>query len=703
METDMERYRERMGWMFGLFSKSEASAQIGKADLGRKSGVEGILPQTEIEDIKALYLHAAALESGQIEAFQDLPGGAALVLGFVSADLNMEQIAAKVGRLLPEQTALLMISTAGELCNQPGNHTVYQPAEENRARILLQAYSKRMVRQVQIISFSLPNEDLRRQEVAMRVEDRVEKIRQELERHKPQIELSAADSMILAYVDGLSSCETFLMQAVYESNLFPCPVVGGSAGGHLDFKHTYLYDGTQVLENHAVLCCLKLQPGYRYGIFKSQGVVKTPECFVVAGANAALRYVEYVLDAQGRVVHLLDVLKKRFQISNMAELQKKLLEYSFAVEMNGEIFVRAVSSIDEQKKRIYFFCDICAGETIYLVHRAPLLETLGEDWKSFCMGKPKAIGAVLNDCVTRRLVNENEISKVNFFQDIPVAGFSSFGEIFGVHINETLTAVFFYRLEKEDSYRDACYDRFPVYYAQFQGYFLRRKIVQSEQTGKMKNDVIQMFDSNQSSIPAVMMDVQKMNEGLASVQGKIEAIGSGMETFSRSLTDMIVHNESLMTRLGVLNQSTQEIQKVLEMIRMISSQVNLLALNAAIEAARAGEAGRGFAVVAQEVRKLSENTAESIQASNQAIEKLFLDVKEIGGILEENNKMGDQANQQREIFQEQMQSLRTGIAAEIETIARTAEVLGGLESASRATQQELKRLREVIDNMQFGF
>jgi PAS domain S-box-containing protein len=75
-------------------------------------------------------------------------------------------------------------------------------------------------------------------------------------------------------------------------------------------------------------------------------------------------------------------------------------------------------------------------------------------------------------------------------------------------------------------------------------------------------------------------------------------------------------------KMRLLEQSSREIFKIIDLIEEIASQSRLLSLNAAIEAAHAGEAGRGFAVVAEEVRRLADRSTEATKNVSQRVEAI---------------------------------------------------------------------------------
>ncbi len=85
--------------------------------------------------------------------------------------------------------------------------------------------------------------------------------------------------------------------------------------------------------------------------------------------------------------------------------------------------------------------------------------------------------------------------------------------------------------------------------------------------------------------------------------------------------------KDLVSAMTGINQSAEDIKKVVKVIDDIAFQINLLALNANVEAARAGKYGKGFAVVAEEVRNLAGRSATSVQETTQMVEDAIKNVE----------------------------------------------------------------------------
>ena len=181
------------------------------------------------------------------------------------------------------------------------------------------------------------------------------------------------------------------------------------------------------------------------------------------------------------------------------------------------------------------------------------------------------------------------------------------------------------------------------------------------------------------------------------MESSIREISSNSSRASQVAGRGVESTEGAGTVIGKLGESSQEITKVVGLIRSIAEQTNLLALNATIEAARAGEAGKGFAVVAGEVKELAGQTASATGEISSQVDAIQSEASLAVDSIHEVTEIISQVNEHEASVAAAVEE-QAAVMAEIgRTAAESAQGADRTSDAASELGQIAAALRQTIE------
>jgi len=214
-----------------------------------------------------------------------------------------------------------------------------------------------------------------------------------------------------------------------------------------------------------------------------------------------------------------------------------------------------------------------------------------------------------------------------------------------------------------------------------------KKVQHNFEMGQKLNDNIENMNQNINKAIEKSDYMMEKNKDSKSTMKELEI--KFEENMSASL--------EVAEKIDELEGKSDSIKDIIGTIRNIASQTNMLALNASIEAARAGEHGHGFAVVAEEVRKLAEQSTESVDEVEGIILEILSTMKttaeKMSKTKETSNDVDEYFSKTKDLFIE----IENSISNSVQSISRLSDSSTEISLIKDSFMREIEDIKNLAE------